>query len=268
MKPLRRKPKRLDTPPTTYVRGGSGDGAADDEDGDGSVPAGPSARVTSAAGAVQRDLAELLEDVPIDRAAHRAARDIAARLAIRRPRRLDDAARGTGTAISARYRGDADELDLERTLEVLVEQPRPAAEDLIVRTQVRRRRAVALLVDVSGSMKGDKVAMAAATVGALAAELAREEVSVIAFWKDCAVLADGVGSVSPSRILDDLLRLPTQGLTNVHAPLELAAKVLARSSARNRAALLLSDCVHNAGPDPRLAVRALPRLHVLLQRDG
>jgi Mg-chelatase subunit ChlD len=210
----------------------------------------------------------LLDDVPVDRSAHQAARDIASRLAIRRPPRLDQSARGTGRSVSARYRGDADELDVDRTLEVLVEQPRPAAEDLIVRTQVRSRRALALLVDVSGSMKGHKVAMVAATVGALAAELSREEVSVIAFWQDCAVLTDGRQPVSPTRLLDDLLRLPTQGLTNVHAPLELAGKVLARSAARHRAVLLLSDCVHNAGPDPRLAVRALPRLHVLLQRDG
>jgi hypothetical protein len=32
--------------------------------------------------------------------------------------------------------------------------------------------------------------------------------------------------------------------------------------------LLLSDCVHNAGPDPRLAAAALPRLDVLLDASG
>lgn len=32
--------------------------------------------------------------------------------------------------------------------------------------------------------------------------------------------------------------------------------------------LLLSDCVHNAGPDPRPAAARLPRLDVLLDTSG
>jgi hypothetical protein len=32
--------------------------------------------------------------------------------------------------------------------------------------------------------------------------------------------------------------------------------------------LLLSDCVHNAGPDPRQAAARLPRLDVLLDTSG
>jgi hypothetical protein len=54
----------------------------------------------------------------------------------------------------------------------------------------------------------------------------------------------------------------------VHAALALAARELARSPLHDRTALLLSDCVHNAGPDPRLAVGRLPKLHVLLQTEG
>src|SRR5690606_40442386 len=41
-----------------------------------------------------------------------------------------------------------------------------------------------------------------------------------------------------------------------------------RSPARHRAAVLLSDAVHNAGPDPRPLARRFPRLHVLLETDG
>jgi hypothetical protein len=32
--------------------------------------------------------------------------------------------------------------------------------------------------------------------------------------------------------------------------------------------LLLSDCVHNAGPDPRLTAARLPRLDVLVDTSG
>jgi hypothetical protein len=37
---------------------------------------------------------------------------------------------------------------------------------------------------------------------------------------------------------------------------------------RDARVLLLSDCVHNAGPDPRLVAGRLPRLDVLLDVSG
>jgi hypothetical protein len=37
---------------------------------------------------------------------------------------------------------------------------------------------------------------------------------------------------------------------------------------RDARVLLLSDCVHNAGPDPRLTAARLPRLDVLLDTSG
>jgi hypothetical protein len=54
----------------------------------------------------------------------------------------------------------------------------------------------------------------------------------------------------------------------VSFPLEVAAKELARVPARDARVLLLSDCVHNAGPDPRLVAGRLPRLDVLLDTSG
>ena len=48
----------------------------------------------------------------------------------------------------------------------------------------------------------------------------------------------------------------------------MALAELARSAARRRTAVLLTDAVHNAGPDPRLIARRFPELHVLLQTDG
>ena len=38
--------------------------------------------------------------------------------------------------------------------------------------------------------------------------------------------------------------------------------------ARDARVLLLSDCVHNAGPDPRPFAARLPRLDVLLDTSG
>ena len=64
-----------------------------------------------------------------------------------------------------------------------------------------------LLADVSGSMRGERVRTVAATVGALAAELARDDLAVLAFWSDAAVLAHLGQPVPAARLprLDVLL---------------------------------------------------------------
>ncbi len=201
---------------------------------------------------------------PVDEEIRAAALEIAKRLSIR-PARLDQhARRGSGRLESVPYDGGADDIDLDRTLLALVENPYPADEDVIVRERLRTDRAVVLAVDVSGSMRGDRVRIAAAALGALAGELAPEELAVIAFWSDAAWLSHLHTPTDADGLVRALLELPTRGLTNVAFPLELAARTLSRSAARDRRAVLLSDCVHNAGPDPRLLAGALPRLDVLL----
>jgi Mg-chelatase subunit ChlD len=185
-----------------------------------------------------------------------------------RPRADRAGGRGTGALASVPYRGGSDDIDLERTLERLVEHPALEDEDIVVRERTRTRRSVVLLVDVSGSMRGERIRTAAATIGALAAELSAERLAVIAFWSDAAVLLRFGGAVSARRLVEQLQQLPARGLTNVAFPLELARAELASAPARDARVVLLSDCVHNAGADPRTAAERLPRLDVLLDGSG
>ena len=216
--------------------------------------------------------AELLDtdpsDATIDPETLRRAQQIAARLSIPRPRRDLTARRGMGELASVRYRGGSDDIDLDATLDSLVEHPVPEDDDIIVRERLGTRRSVVLAVDISGSTRGERVRTAAATVGALAAELIRDDLGVLAFWSDAVILAALGQPVSPARLLDDLLRIPARGLTNIYFPLQLARRQLATVPARDARVLLLSDCVHNAGPDPRLASAGLSRLDVLLDTSG
>jgi len=229
------------------------------------------ARGTGAVGFTD-ERGELLPAVPGDAGPDpetlRRAQRIAARLAVPRPRRDLTARRGVGELASVRYRGTSDDIDLDATLEALAEHPVPEDDDIVVRERVRTRRSVVLAVDVSGSMRGERVRTAAATVGALAAELSRDDLAVVAFWSDAAVLVRLGERATPSTLLDTLLRIPVRGLTNVSFPLVVARRQLARVPARDARVLLLSDCVHNAGPDPRTAAAGLPRLDVLLDASG
>jgi Mg-chelatase subunit ChlD len=207
-------------------------------------------------------------DHSVDPATLALARDLARRLALRRPRRDVSSRRGAGELASMRYAGSSDEIDLDATLERLAANPVPDDDDIIVRDRLRTRRSVVLVVDVSGSMRGERIRTAAATVGALLPELAVDDLAVIAFWSDAAVPSQLGRPVQAGRLLDTLLRIPAKGLTNVAFPLELARRQLAGVPRRDARVVLLSDCVHNAGPDPRNAASRLPRLDVLVDVSG
>jgi Mg-chelatase subunit ChlD len=275
LKPLRRKPKQLTEEPTLMdvSQGGTGQvlaAGSRSRSGDKSRQGGGSGPgVTDEQGA----LTGADGHVAVDPETLRRAREIAARLALPRPRRDLMARRGAGTLATAAYRGGSADIDLDRTLERLIDIPAPKDTDILVRERIRTRRSVVLLVDVSGSMRGERVRTAAATVGALASELsgdgpAGDDLAVVAFWSDAAVLAHLGRRVPPGRIVESMVRMPAQGLTNLAFPLQAAQRELARVPARDARVLLLSDCVHNAGPDPRPLAARLPRLEVLLDVTG
>jgi hypothetical protein len=117
-------------------------------------------------------------------------------------------------------------------------------------------------------MRDERIRTAAATVGALAAELDGDDLAVLTFWSDAAWLCHVGDGLAPHRLLDSLVAMPTRGMTNVDLPLRLAARELGGRTWPEARALLLSDCVHNAGPDPRPAAARLPRLDILLDVLG
>jgi Mg-chelatase subunit ChlD len=271
MKPLRRRPKVLDEQPVLHDATGGGAHGQVIIGGDRGRAGAPKKPGTAAPGFTGEQgtlLSAPPDEATPDAETLRRARQIAGRLAVQRPRRDITARRGAGELTSVRYRGGSDDIDLDRTLDQLVEHPVPDDDDIIVREQIRTRRSVVLLVDVSGSMRGERVRTAAATVGALASELTRDDLAVVAFWSDAAVLNHLGHHISPQHLLETLMRIPAKGLTNVAFPLQVAAKELVRVPARDARVILLSDCVHNAGPDPRPAAARLPRLDVLLDASG
>lgn len=269
-RPLSRTPKQLDEKPTVFEPGQGGAGMV--------FRSRPGARKghekKRSGGTAEGFTDEIAELVPVeasgslDPAVRSLARQISSRLMIPRPKRDARSQRGSGALASVPYRRGSDEIDLDKTIEMLAERPVPDDEDIIVRERMRTRRSVVLVVDVSGSMKGERIRTAAAIVGALAGELSNDDLALIAFWSDAAVLQTFGQQQTPDRLLDLLTSIPARGLTNVGFPLELAAQELRNRPAQDARVLLLSDCVHNAGPDPRPIAALLPRLDVMLDLSG
>jgi Mg-chelatase subunit ChlD len=267
-----RVPKRLDAAPAhlTFAT-----------DGSGTVLKAPQGRrhgrqsaVTPGGAGGVTDERGSLEDAEPDRSlpvgeAIALARRIESRLAVRLPA-LRPLGRAThGDWRSSPYRGGPGDIDLEATVEARLASRGPLPADLIVREREAARRAVILAVDVSGSSRGHRMLSAAAVVGALTSALVEDKFAVVAFWSDATTLVELDEVTNSAAMIRRLSQLHAQGLTNVSFPLELAAqKLTSRDRAIERRVLLLSDCVHNAGPDPRIAASRLPRLDVLLDVTG
>ncbi len=77
-------------------------------------------------------LADLERDSADERLARQRAREIAARLAVARPRRDPRVRRGLGELESVPYRATSDDIDLDRTLDVLARTPMPEDDDIVV----------------------------------------------------------------------------------------------------------------------------------------
>lgn len=271
-RPLARQPKQLEATPVTYrpgtvpivARPGAPREAGEaDEELPGAVVA-----MTTDEGAELRSLEEILEAGEPDPELWAMVDDIARRISSRRRRGEAQAVRGRGTLTTVPYREGSDDIDLDRTLEVLAERPVPEDSDILVRERVQTQRALVLIGDVSGSMRGEKARITAATIAALTTDFPDDELAVVAFWQDAAVLQPLGERVSARQVLTNLLRIPTRGLTNVHWGLTLGLAELERSRSPVRIGILLSDAVHNAGPDPRDVASGYDRLHVLLETDG
>jgi Mg-chelatase subunit ChlD len=272
--PLARKPKDLEREPTLFrtaedVRAGQQhlSGAAGGRPGSprGEAAADPH----TAAGESDHEgthSTALARDSRLDPETARRLRVIASRMSLPKPRpRSTD--QGSGELASVPYRDGNGDLDLDRSLEALARR-HPDPYELVVRERVRARRSIALLVDVSGSMKGERAQTAAATIGALASELHRDRLAVIAFWSDAALLQSFDHPLTPVRLVDELVRIPARGLTNLTFPITLADRQLRGVPPSDARVLMLSDCVHNAGPDPRVAAGRVARVDVLADCSG
>jgi len=227
-------------------------------------------RIDSAAfaGAMRRDpdaAVALLADMAVatDPALRVHARQLAGRLLpplgrVGAPRR-----RGTRRLVARPGAADGD-VDVERTLERSGGRPPREAGQLVSRQFAAAPRAVCLLVDRSGSMRGHAVAIAAVAAAAVVdAASDRLCCGVIAFGSDTMVLRDPRDEVPSERVVDDLLSLRGHGRTDVARALAAAAAQLEHVPPGGRTAILLSDCLHTKGADPLGPAGALDGLHVL-----
>ena len=196
-----------------------------------------------------------------------AARALACRLPVGTPRAGVPDRPGTRRVVTRRDETGSD-IDLDATLAARGAEPHWRAEHLHTRGWRSTGRACVLLVDASGSVAGDELAVAVLTASALSQRMRPgDELAVVAFWSRAVVLRALSTDPRTDAVIDRLFDLDGGGTTDLDLGLRTAAGQLARSRAAARDVLLLSDGMPTDSPDPLPAAAALARagahLHVL-----
>jgi Mg-chelatase subunit ChlD len=198
------------------------------------------------------------------------ARRLAGRLFLELSRRGPTRPRGVGKLVEQRYRPDAGDLDVDASMDVIVDAGgdlrRVDAERLRVRGWVQPGTALCLMVDRSGSMGGKPLATSAVAAAAVAWR-APVDYSVLAFGKDVVVAKSQDVVKSGEQVVNDVLALRGFGTTDLAGALEVARDQLGRSRAGRKVAILLSDCRATVEGDPVAAARGLDEL-VIVAPEG
>lgn len=194
------------------------------------------------------------------------ARSLAARLFLDLARHEPADAPGIGKVVSMSYRPDRGDLDVDGSLDALVqaraEQRAIDPDDLLVRAWAKPATAWCLVVDRSGSMHGAPLATAALSAAAVAAR-AEGEYAVLCFARGVVAPKAMWETRSVDDVIDRVLALRGHGTTDVAGALLAAGAQLRASTASRQVTILLSDCRSTEPGDVVGAAMGLDELIVI-----
>jgi MoxR-like ATPase/Mg-chelatase subunit ChlD len=160
--------------------------------------------------------------------------------------------------------GEDAEIDVESTLELIVEKKHVSPSDLIVERREPRRLSVAMMLDASLSMSGDKLAMATAAIAVLAFRLKTVDYALITFNDRPSVLKKVNQFKNLDDLISDLLDAHAGGYTNIDGALRKGNDELAMSATKNTVGILVTDGNYTVGADPAESAGAYRRLFVIM----
>ena len=155
------------------------------------------------------------------------------------------------------------ELDVAGTLENTAGKRYPDPGDWVVEHREEERRQVVLMVDTSGSMAGEPMALASVAAAVLALKVRPGDLGIVGFSDDARDIVLLGEQLPVEEVVRRLLDRPCLGSTNIEAALEAGERQLARTRNPRSMAVLVSDGQYTTGGDPRAVAARLERLHVL-----
>ena len=160
--------------------------------------------------------------------------------------------------------GEDAEIDVDATLDMLMEKGGASTYDLIVERREPRELSVVMMLDASLSMTGDKLAMATAAIAVLAFRLKTVDYILITFNDRPSVLKRVNQAKNLDDLIADLLEARAGGYTNIEGALVKGREELALSKTRNQVGILITDGNFTVGADPSDAASSYRRLFVIM----
>jgi len=160
--------------------------------------------------------------------------------------------------------GEDAEIDVESTIDNLVETGTKEPTDLIVERREPRQLAVAMMLDASLSMSGDKLAMATAAIAVLAFRLKTVDYLLITFNDRPRVMKRIDQAKSLDDLISELLDAHAGGYTNIEWALVKGREELGRARGRNQIGILVTDGNFTVGAHPGEAAGGYKRLFVIM----
>ena len=161
---------------------------------------------------------------------------------------------------------DAD-IDIESTLENMVESAHLRPEDIVVERRNPRKLSVALMLDASLSMSGDKLAIATAAIAVIALRLKMVDYLVVTFNDRPKVVKRLDDDKNLDDLLASLLDFNASGYTNIEEALKKGAEELSRADTRNQVGVLITDGNYTVGRDPSASASSFRKLFVIMTKS-
>jgi MoxR-like ATPase len=156
------------------------------------------------------------------------------------------------------------EIDVDATLDNIIDKSHVEVSDIVAEYREPKRTAVALILDASLSMSGDKLAIATAAIAVLAYRLKTIDYLLITFNDVPRV----VKRVDEFRSLDDLiselLDFNASGYTNIEWALAKGKEELMLAQTKNQVGVLITDGNFTVGADPTEVAGSYKRLYVVM----
>jgi Mg-chelatase subunit ChlD len=170
----------------------------------------------------------------------------------------------TGEPIIIPFNFQGDEIDLDRTLESIIENRIVSYENIFVIDREKHKKAAVIMVDASGSMHGSNLSIAAIAATSLAMNLNyRDEYSVVLFSEKFNIFK-GINQPKPlDEVISGILDILPEGRTNIGVGLSAGLQELRRSNLQHKIGILLTDGWQNVGQDPIKMALKFPQLHVI-----
>jgi hypothetical protein len=170
----------------------------------------------------------------------------------------------TGECKTIPFNFEGDELELDRTIEGIVENPILSYSNIYVLEKKRRKKASVIIIDASGSMQGENLSIAAIAATSMAINLDhKDEYGVILFSEQ----ANHYKRIDEQKMIDEVIKgildIQPGGRTNICIGLLAGLREIQRSTIDQKIGILLTDGQQNIGNDPMLMARKYPQLHVI-----